>query len=481
MLKPVLLLPVLILATVAPAFAQAAGASTPGTITEAQAGVLPGVSVTVKNAESGVVRRSVTEGEGKYRLAGLSRARYNLTADLTGFQMVAVRDITLQIGQDYAKDFQLALSTLQESVTVTGESPIVEATKSEVATVVTQEQIATLPVQDRTALSLSLLLPGVGADTTRAKRNATNVGASVTTSATTYLVDGLSNSVNKSGEQRHDIPEAAIREFAVHTTQLPAQYGQRVGGVVNIVTKSGTKRPARRGVRVLPQPADEPQRHLHAAADRRRPRGPALQAEPVWLRRRRPHHQEQAALLRHLRADARARVLHRACAGAALSEPGWQLRGRVVHQHRVRPRRLPDELEAEPLLPLRQPAHRVLLQQLRRHLLVVQQPGQPDPARHARDWPHVGAVEPRAERVLLHARDRLRPQLPEQGLHAGGRAEKPGDDAGVARRGPVHRDRAVPLPERDLGQQPVPLAVPHRHDDDVHRGAGDAVDQLRLA
>jgi len=53
-------------------------------------------------------------------------------------------------------------------------------------------------------------------------------------------VDGLSNSVNKSGEQRHDIPEAAIREFAVHTTQLPAQYGQRVGGVVNIVTKSGT-------------------------------------------------------------------------------------------------------------------------------------------------------------------------------------------------------------------------------------------------
>ena len=56
----------------------------------------------------------------------------------------------------------------------------------------------------------------------------------------TYLVDGLSNSVNKSGEQRHDIPEAAIREFAVHTTQLPAQYGQRVGGVVNIVTKSGT-------------------------------------------------------------------------------------------------------------------------------------------------------------------------------------------------------------------------------------------------
>ncbi|PYR80958.1 MAG: hypothetical protein DMF87_07120 [Acidobacteria bacterium] len=240
MLKTALLLPVLILASVAPAFAQAASASISGTITDAQGGVLPGVTLTVTNAESGVVRTSVTEADGKYRVAGLSPGRYNMTADLPGFQTVAVRDITLQIGQDYARDFQLALSTLQESVTVTGEAPIVEATKTEVATVVTQEQIESLPVQDRTALSLSLLLPGVGVDTTRAKRNATNVGASVTTSATTYLVDGLSNSVNKSGEQRHDIPEAAIREFAVHTTQLPAQYGQRVGGVVNIVTKSGT-------------------------------------------------------------------------------------------------------------------------------------------------------------------------------------------------------------------------------------------------
>ena len=240
MLKTALLFLGLILASVSLAFAQAASASISGTITDAQGGVLPGVTLTVQNAESGVIRTSVTEADGKYRIAGLNPGRYNLTTELPGFQVVAVKDITLQIGQDYTRDFQLALSTLQESVTVTGEAPIVEATKTEVATVVTSEQIATLPVQDRTALSLSLLLPGVGVDTTRAKRNATNVGASVTTSATTYLVDGLSNSVNKSGEQRHDIPEAAIREFAVHTTQLPAQYGQRVGGVVNIVTKSGT-------------------------------------------------------------------------------------------------------------------------------------------------------------------------------------------------------------------------------------------------
>ena len=239
-LQLVLLLPAVLLASAAPAMAQAASASISGTITDSQGGVLPGVTLTVTNAESGTVRTSITEADGKFRVGGLNPGRYNIASEIPGFQTVEVKDVTLQVGQDYTRDFQLALSTLQESVTVTGEAPIIEASKSSVSTVVTSAQIETLPVQDRTALSLSLLLPGVSVDTTRAKRNATNVGAGVTTSATTYLVDGLSNSVNKSGEQRHDIPEAAIREFAVHTTQLPAQYGQRVGGVVNIVTKSGT-------------------------------------------------------------------------------------------------------------------------------------------------------------------------------------------------------------------------------------------------
>src|SRR5258705_5847691 len=179
-----LLLTALLLVPATPAHSQAASASISGTITDAQGGVLPGVMLTVQNAESGVVRTSVTEADGKYRVAGLNPGRYNMTADLPGFQMVAVKDITLQIGQGYSRDFQLALSTLQESVTVTGEAPIVEASKTEVATVITSGQIATLPAQDRSALQLSLLLPGVGLDTTRAKRNATNVGASVTTSAT---------------------------------------------------------------------------------------------------------------------------------------------------------------------------------------------------------------------------------------------------------------------------------------------------------
>src|SRR5215813_13824387 len=223
-----------------PARAQVANAVVTGIVTDAQGGVLPGVTITVRNAESGVTRTIVTEADGRYRLGGLPPGRYNLTAELQGFANVDVKDVTLTLGLEYPRDFTMGVQGLQESITVTGESPIVETTKTEVAAVVTQDQIETLPTGDRVALRLSLLLPGVAIDTTRAKRNAVNLGAGISTSSTTYLVDGLSNATAISGEQRHDIPAAAIREFLVHTSQVPAQYGQRAGGVVSIATKSGT-------------------------------------------------------------------------------------------------------------------------------------------------------------------------------------------------------------------------------------------------
>src|SRR5438128_7279992 len=223
-----------------PAFAQVANAVVTGIVADAQGGILPGVTITVTNAESGVVRTIVTEENGRYRLGGIPPGRYNLKAELPGFATQEVKDIALTIGLEYPTDFTMGSQGRQESITVTGGSPVVETTKTEVAAVVTQQQIETLPFQDRGTLSLTLLLPGTGIDTTRAKRSAVNVGAGISTSSTSYLVDGLSNATAISGEQRQDIPQAAIREFAVHTTQIPAQFGQRAGGVVSIATKSGT-------------------------------------------------------------------------------------------------------------------------------------------------------------------------------------------------------------------------------------------------
>ena len=234
------LLALLAFVCAAPAAAQNTSGAIAGTITDTQGGVLPGVTLTVTNTDTGVARSAVTEADGKYRFAGLQPGRYALKAELQGFGSVEVRDIALTIGLEYPKDIQMGVQTLQESVTVTGEAPVVETTRTEVGAVVTQEQISVLPVQDRSVVNLTLLVPATGQDTARVKRPNASVGAAIGTASTNFLVDGVPNVTAKTAEPRSDIPQAGVREFAVHTSQQPAQYGWRPGGTVSIVTKSGT-------------------------------------------------------------------------------------------------------------------------------------------------------------------------------------------------------------------------------------------------
>src|ERR1044071_7028183 len=115
-----------------PARAQVANAVITGIVTDAQGGVLPGVTITVRNAESGVTRTIVSEADGRYRLGGLPPGRYNLTAELQGFATIDVREITLTLGLEFPRDLTMGVQGLQESITVTGESPVVETTKTEV-------------------------------------------------------------------------------------------------------------------------------------------------------------------------------------------------------------------------------------------------------------------------------------------------------------------------------------------------------------
>jgi hypothetical protein len=236
----VALVVVLALGRVVPVAAQATTGAISGTITDTQGGVLPGVTLTVTNADNGNVRTVVTEADGKYRTAGLPPGRYDIRAELQGFSTVDVKGVVLTIGLEYPKDISMGVQTLQESVTVTGEAPVVETTKTEVGGVVTQEQISILPVQDRSVVNLALLMPGTGQDTARVKRPNASIGAAIGTASTNHLVDGVPNVTAKTAEPRSDIPQAAVREFAVHTTQQPAQYGWRPGGTMSVVTKSGT-------------------------------------------------------------------------------------------------------------------------------------------------------------------------------------------------------------------------------------------------
>jgi len=229
------------LAFVAPARAQSAGAIL-GIVTDAQGLPLPGVDLTLRNSESGVTRTTVTENNGTYRFAGLPSGTYDVTATLDGFGASELKGQALTVGLEVKYDFVMKIRSVQESVIVRASSPIIETTKSEVSGVVTQQQIESVPVPTRQTLDLALLLPGTNTDGSVPRRVSVSVGAGAAVSQNAFLVDGVSNSQSTGGDPRQDFPQGGIREFRVNVSQATAEFGGTTGGVVSIVTRSGTNR-----------------------------------------------------------------------------------------------------------------------------------------------------------------------------------------------------------------------------------------------
>ena len=223
-----------------PAGAQTTGGAIVGVVTDSQGGVLPGVTLTARDADTGLTRTTVTEADGKYRLAGLPPGRYNVRTELAGFAPVDVKDLTLTIGLEVAHNISLQLQSVQESVTVTGVSPVVETTKTDVSGVITQQQIDTLPLGTRQPVALALLMPGTSQDAVRPRKFNANLGAGAFTNAGAFLIDGLWNKEPCTGEPRQDFPQTAIREFKVNLSNATAEYGWTASGVVSLATKSGT-------------------------------------------------------------------------------------------------------------------------------------------------------------------------------------------------------------------------------------------------
>ena len=228
------------LAMASPVLGQGAGASIEGTLRDQQGAVLPGATVTLRNEETGVSRTTATDTEGHYRFLALAPGRYQLTAELSGFATADVGNIAITIGRAVQQDFVMGIQALEESVTVSGVAPAVDTTKSEVAGVVTQHQIQTLPVNSRQYLNLALLMPGTSQDAGRSFYNNVTVGAGTTFYSNGFTVDGVSNTWAEEGEPRQNFPQGAVEEFKVHTVGFPAEMGLASGGFIQIVTKSGT-------------------------------------------------------------------------------------------------------------------------------------------------------------------------------------------------------------------------------------------------
>ena len=204
-----------------PASAQTTNGAIAGIVSDAQGGVLPGVTLTLRNTDTGLTRSVVTEADGRYRFGALPPGRYEARAELQAFGTVEVTDITITIGSDVLRNITMQLQGVQESVTVTGEAPIVETTRTDVSGVITQEQMQMLPLASRQPMDLALLMPGTNQDAVRARKANSNIGAGAFTNGSALLVDGVWNKEGNTGEPRQDFPQAAIREFKVFISESP--------------------------------------------------------------------------------------------------------------------------------------------------------------------------------------------------------------------------------------------------------------------
>ena len=224
------------------AFAQASSTIN-GRVLDQGDAVLPGVTVTVTNQATGVVRTAVTNAEGVYFMPALDAGMYNVTTDLPGFAAAARNGINVGVNQTLTVDFQMTVAGLQETLTVTGEAPLIEVTQSKVASSIEATELQNLPMIARNVSGMLALLPGaVQIEPTH--RSKTNVGSvSYGGSAGTNVipsVDGADNRDNQFGGPLLGFSTEALEQFQLATSQFNAADGRTGGAALMMVTKSGT-------------------------------------------------------------------------------------------------------------------------------------------------------------------------------------------------------------------------------------------------
>lgn len=211
-----------------------------GTIRDASDAVVPAADVTLRNRDTGTKRTTTSDGRGVYSFAAVLPGNYDLRVDSKGFSPVDVSGIVVNIGSEINRDVTMKIGLVNEALTIAATIPLVNTSGHEVGGIVSQSQMANLPLNSRQYLSLALLLPGTSIDGTRAFFSSVNVGGSMTFNSTANLVDGMANNWAEDGETRQDIPADAVQEFKVNTGQYSAEFGLATGGMIQVATKAGT-------------------------------------------------------------------------------------------------------------------------------------------------------------------------------------------------------------------------------------------------
>src|SRR6266498_5618942 len=230
------------------AFGQITSATISGTVKDQTNAVLPGVDVVVKNVGTGLTRTAVTDANGYFTLPGLPPGTYETRASLSGFG-TAVERVTLAVAQEAGLTLTLTLTGTAESITVVGTAALVDTRSAAMSAVVTEKTISELPLNGRNYIDLALLQPGVSNFSEKDSTSSSNRGTKLNINgmsfrSNSYLLDGA-NMRGYAGTATVSAAETTlgvetIQEFRVVTNSFSADYGRAMGGVISLVTKSGT-------------------------------------------------------------------------------------------------------------------------------------------------------------------------------------------------------------------------------------------------
>jgi hypothetical protein len=227
-----------------PTFAQQGTTELRGKVADSQGGVLPGVTVTVRNQATGMFRETQSGTDGTFIASGLVPGTYQVVAELQGFKKFDRRDLQLAVGQTSSIDVTMEVGSLEETVNVSAESPLVDVTSKEIGGNITSQTLVELPSVNGNFVGFVGLLPGIVPSISTESFGSDSISVNGQDPRNNnYMLDGGNNNDDVIGQRagtQARTPIEAIQEFQVITNQFDAEFGRTGGAVINAVTKAGT-------------------------------------------------------------------------------------------------------------------------------------------------------------------------------------------------------------------------------------------------
>lgn len=238
------------LACVLPIWPQSASetAELSGVVKDQTGGVMGGARIVLRNTQTGLERTSQTSSDGTYRYLLIPPGSYDVRVSKEGFQTRLVKDLRLAIAQTANLDLELAVGASTQILEVTGEVQLIESERTNQGNTLQREFVRNLPIDRRDYLTFSLLAPGVADANALADNSDYRVSQTATSGLSFYGSNGRGNSVTVDGGEANDaaggvrpnLSQEAVEEFQVNRSNYQAELGGASGGIINIVSRSGT-------------------------------------------------------------------------------------------------------------------------------------------------------------------------------------------------------------------------------------------------